>query len=385
MAAPSTGVQPHGAATGSLLAACWRCRWNVLRLLCALGLLVILAADVPRAIAWIQYQRLPTVDYLAEADRLAEGELYEDALAYIDAGLKDEAYAANYRDALLAKRAQLEAERKSLLRRAKKFAAGAVSGYGTSTEGLIGAVVTDLFVVGDIRDLAIQVSHGVEGQKVDWVITGLSALGIATTVAPMVDLGAAVTKVAVKTGNLSRRLLDKLVELARLARRGNGRPLARFAGDVAVLTKRSGSGTTVLRVLRYADDPADVARMARYAEKYGSEASIVVHSLRRDAIRLLRSGDEAAETAVRLAARKGKYGRAWLRAGAWRRLARPHPVLGLLKGVWKGNVPELADRVLRGLAYPYLWLVLPALSAWCGLELLLLARRLRARQGVAAA
>ncbi len=234
-------------------------------------------------------------------------------------------------------------------------------------------------MVGDIRDLAIQVVRGVSNEKVDWVITGLSAVGVATTVAPMVDLGASATKVAAKTGNLSRRLLDKLVELARLARAGETKPLAQFASDVAVIGKRTGSGTTVLRVLRHADDPADIARVARYAEKYGSEASLAVHVLRRDAVRALRSGDEMAETAVRLAARKGKHGRAWLRAGHWRRMLRPHPILGLTKGIWKGNVPKLAARLMRDLAYPYLWLILPAAVAWAGLELIVLTRRFRFR------
>ena len=64
-----------------------------------------------------------------------------------------------------------------------------------------------------------------------------------------------------------------------------------------------------------------------------------------------------------LAARKGGHGSAWLRTKNARFL-RPHPLIGLAKGLYKGNVQKgvafFTDRYLD----PKGWLLIPALAGW---------------------
>src|SRR5205823_855439 len=94
-----------------------------------------------------------------------------------------------------------------------------------------------------------------------------------------------------------------------------------------------------------------------------------------------RATGQGAERALVLASAKGDRGVAWLRAGGWRVLARPHPLVGLAKGLWKGNVEHLAARLAASLD-PRAWWLVPALAAWTFLELVLLARRFGGRRGL---
>ncbi len=68
---------------------------------------------------------------------------------------------------------------------------GAITGKGEELEGMIGAGVADLFVVGDLRDLVIEGSHWLNGEKVDEVILALSSLGVAATAATISTAGGA--------------------------------------------------------------------------------------------------------------------------------------------------------------------------------------------------
>jgi hypothetical protein len=74
-----------------------------------------------------------------------------------------------------------------------------------------------------------------------------------------------------------------------------------------------------------------------------------------------------------LASRKGPSGVAWLRAGAYRAVARPHWIVGVAKAFYKGNAEQLAQRVAAELD-PRAWWIVPALAAWVFVELGLIAR-----------
>ncbi|MBA4039579.1 MAG: hypothetical protein C0468_04535 [Planctomyces sp.] len=344
----------------------------------------MLAADSGRRLALDQLGALPEYDWAAHADRLlASGHTHE-ARAALAAAIEDEPDPAR-RAALTERLDRAPAARWGPLDSLRELGIGALTGTGGTTptiERLVGAVATDMLVIGDLRDLGIQgVRWAIDGQA-DAVIVGLSALGLATTLTPAADAGVALLKLARRGGSMPRALADELAELLRLGRRQR---LTAIAADAHAL-ERAWGGAAALRVVRTSGSSQDLARAARLARGTGAgpRGARAMTTLGPDGARWLadaqRAGASEADTAavILAAGRKGDAGRRWLAGRAGRALLRPHPLLGALKALSKGTGLELAQRALRTLGPHAGWLI-PALIAWIGVESWWLARRLTRR------
>lgn len=356
--------------------ALWRARWAAARLTIAAVLLAAWMADHPSRLVRLQLGLLPDIDYAMEAAALRDAGRFADAELVLVAGIEaaDEAQ----RPALIADLQETVAERNSVLRRAGEFAGGAVRGGGESLEALLGAITADLFVVGDVRDLVVQGSRWIAAEEVDELLVALSTVGVLTTVMPEFDAAASLLKVGKRAGAVSIRLGERLAKLAKRAMQSSDeiKPLREALADIATLARKT-SPATALRTLKHLDDPADVARVARYLER-NSDGGFALLITGEDGVRtLLRSGDEAA-MAMRAAARKGRGGAKWL-ARAELRLFRPHIVVGALKAVHKGNLPKAVVSALEALD-PHGWWILPGLAGWALFEISRVLSRFRGAQ-----
>lgn len=370
----------------------WRSRWCLLRLALALFVLWVLLADAGARLARLTYAALPGFDYAAEVRHLRAQGRFGEALMVADAGLQhaDDPRDQPDPDALARLRRERERtldEQRSWLRRAGEVGLGALVGTGDSLEALLGAIAADFFIVGDVRDLLIQGARLALDGDTDEVILALSSIGLVTTLAPQFDWAPAILKAARKSGTLAAALGDQIV---RLARAGRHDALARILADTRTLAARASPGGAA-RLLRHADSADDLAALARFVEKH-PDGAFALHVTGADGARLItraaarspapalaaRTLPDAPAHAVLLAARKGSAGVAWLRAGAWQRMLRPHPILGVLKAIWKGNAPDALAELLRR-ADRHAWWLTAAAAAWAALESLTLARRLRAR------
>jgi hypothetical protein len=329
------------------------------------ALLVFLCwQDHPAAVAAAQFESLPSYDFAAQARTLLGQERYSEALLVIDAGVTaDPAQAAQ----LGLIRTEVETERDRLLRRVEDAGRGALTGRGDSAESLAGAVTADLFVFGDVRDLVIQSGNALTGEDVDEVIVALSAAGIVLTVAPQLDLGAALLKFARRAGALTARLARELMDLARAAvRERSAAPLAEALGDAASLG-RSARPAAAMAILHNVDDVSDLRRAAQAARQPGGAFALWLGG--RDSLAWLRASGPAGEALLVRAAGKGPAGIAFIgRKGAL--LLQVHPLLGVAKGLYKGNVPALVSRLFEPRSRQ---LLLAASAVWLVLELFLLA------------
>jgi hypothetical protein len=349
---------------------------SLLRLAIACFLLWAIASDTGARLARMQYAALPDFDYAAEVAYLRAAGRYGEALVVADAGL-DSARDPVAQQAIRRERDLALAEQQSLARRARALGMGAISGRGDSVEALIGAIVADFFIVGDVRDIALEGGRYLLDGDADEVILALSALGVATTLAPHIDWAPAVLKAARKAGMLTRSLADQLAHLVRAGKRDE---LLAVAGDLRTLAQRASPGGAV-RLLRHADSADDLATMARFVENH-KHGAFALHITGKQGATLLRTaartGEAGAGQAVLLAAAKGQHGAAWLRTGAWRGMMRPHLLIGAAKGLWKGNVQDAATRIAARID-PYARWLIPLLAAWMLVELALLLRRLAVR------
>ena len=346
----------------------WRRRWGLLRLSIAVFLLWSLTADTGARLARLSLAALPGYDYLGEATRLREAGRYGDALIIADAGLADPECPTHQQ--LVTERAQTVREQSSWIRRVEDVGLGAISGQGQSLERLIGAVGADFFIVGDVRDLVLQgTKQLVDGQS-DELILLLSGVGLATTLLPEIDWAPSLLKIARKMGALPRRMGEALTEMLRTGKRAEA---AKVCEDVAVVAKKA-SPAGAIRVLRLAETPEELGKLARFVERE-DRAAFALGVLGRDAGELaIKAGADADKTILKAAA-KGERGGAWLRAGGYRALMKPHALVGLLKGLRKGTLADLVARTIEALDGKAWWVV-PLLAAWVFVELgLLLPRR----------
>lgn len=347
----------------------------LLRATLAAALLALCLQDGPAARIVAELKVLPNYDYARQASRLAAADRLDEALLVVEAGLDAEP-GPQRAAALRAQQQRLAAERDSWSYRGREFAAGAWLGGGDSTPALVGAVASDLLVFGDVRDLAIQSARGLRGRDVDPVITTLSVAGILLTAWPAADGGTAVLKAARRSGALSARLAGDTLRAGRRAvARRDVTPLRRIAADAGSLRRQAGAAPA-LRILRGVRDRGDLTRAARFAKQPGGAFALWAGG--RDALRLLRVGGAEGSAWLLRAARKGPEGIAVLARSA-RVLAKPHPLIGATKGLYKGNAGALLSKALRDYAAP----VIGLLTGWLLFEMGRLGLRLR-RAGPAA-
>lgn len=322
----------------------------------------------PALHAWAAFERLPAHDFVAEAALHAEQRDWPAVIEVTEAGL---VLAPSAQHPLLQR---LHDEATARLAapgyRVAEFGRGALTGRGGSTEALVGAVVADLLVFGDVRDLTLEGGKALRGEPVDEVLVLLSTAGLALTVVPVADAGVALLKAARRAGAMSARLARSITRLGRRAARGEVGPLRAVASDAGKLAGHA-RPATALRILGQVDEVEELAAAARLVALPGGAYALGRGG--KAGLRWLRGGVPADALMLR-AAGKGPAGIARLAGRGAGLLLRPHPLLGLVKGVYKGHVSRLAETLLTR------WgdLLLPLAGLWLAIELWRLHRAVRA-------
>jgi len=149
----------------------------------------------------------------------------------------------------------------TLMRSASAGARGFVTGAGEGTAGTVGAVVSDLTVIGDLRDATAQAGHFLKDEPVDEVVLALSSVGIGLTgamlatggVAMPVKAGVSVAKIAQRTGRMTKGFARSVMELAKLKNTAKLQDGMRSLGTIGKAASPRGA-LTVMRNLEHVDD-----------------------------------------------------------------------------------------------------------------------------------
>lgn len=351
----------------------WRCRWATLRLLFAGWLLWTCVSDNTARMARLQLASLAPYDYAAEVRGLRQADRFGEALMVADAGLEE--LSGTERDALQQERYLTIQSRDNAWRRIREVGIGAIRGDGDSIEALVGAIGADMLIVGDVRDLVFQASRLAVDGEADPIITALSAIGIATTLAPEVDWGASILKIAKKLSVMSREMVEALLPICRQAfKLGKYDELKSISKNIRVVAEHS-SPAGAIRLLRHLDHPKDIERMAEFLVRQRKSGAFAIHLAGDEGVKLIKGGGKVGEEALVMMTKRGDKGIAFLRSGNVR-LLRPHPVLGLVKAGYKGTGVKLLRRVVAEYLDPYGMICIFLLSAWVCLEMWILWRRL---------
>ncbi len=345
--------------------------WSLLWVALAAGLVWLSAQALPAWDTNAALMAMPDYDYLAQAEALRKAERFSEALLVVDAGLAASTDVAT-RNAFELERNQIQIFRDDWLRRLGDAGQGALTGTGDSVEALAGAVVADLFVFGDVRDLVIQGGRRLRGEETDEVIVALSAAGIVLTAIPTADFGTAVLKFARRVGALSEAFARRLVKLlGTAAEERNLAPVVEVAGDAASLA-RAVQPAAAVAILKHVDDPLVLKAAARVAQRPSGGFALWVGE--KPALDLLQAGKPGEDLLLRAAA-KGRGGVDFA-ARNLGLLTRAHPLIGIFKGLYKYNLPRLLANLLATRAP----LVLGLFFGWLVYECLLLAHRIAGRR-----
>lgn len=195
----------------------------------------------------------------------------------------------------------------TFVRNAGDFAGAYITGRADSAAGLAGAVVSDLTVVGDVRDIISEGGKAAMGEEYSEFLLTLAAIGLAAEGATIATGGSSlvlkaaisVLKVAKRTGNLTVAFSTRLLRLARAAARPVGdtagaapamvrpaggvadiaRPVARaelasIATAIGTAARNAGPAETV-RLMRYVKTTDDARELATFTARFGRRSRAV--------------------------------------------------------------------------------------------------------------
>ena len=209
---------------------------------------------------------------------------------------------------------------------------GFITGEAESAAGTAGAILSDLFLYGDLRDLGIQFTRKLRGQPVDAPLAVMAGIGVATELSGLGKWGPAVLKQLRRAGALSAGLLDHLRDGVRHFRRhGKLSPSGRrLFGDLFETVNFYGMRRSKT-VLRWVRTPAELAAVAKLRKGAPAVPWLLARSGKRAGVeQMVRfSGDAAGERLLKSAARKGRRGVV--------RLEKIRVVKWAAKNIWTGR------------------------------------------------
>ena len=188
---------------------------------------------------------------------------------------------------------------------------GFVTGRAESAAGMAGAMLSDLFLYGDLRDLGVQTARKIRGLPADTALAVMSGIGVVTEVSGLVRLAPAVLKHLRRAGALSAGLLDSLFDsLLYFRRNGKLSPSGRRLFSNLFDTVNFYGVRRAETILKSVRTPAELAVVAKLRKRAPEVPWLLARSGKRaGVVQMVRfSGEAAGERLLKSAARKGRRG-----------------------------------------------------------------------------
>jgi hypothetical protein len=191
-----------------------------------------------------------------------------------------------------------------------KFARGMATGSQGSGEEILGTVIADFLVIGDIRDILVQGTNYARGEDYDRVILGLSTIGLLTSGgvlvtmggSALIDAGVSVIKATYKAGRMSKPMLKQLMRitgrlfdrkafaaldlkkttsiaqlrtgLKKVIRQDEAAKLTAMAADAGAIASKGGVRAGAM-AFEIADDTSDLTRLRKVAAVFADKTVAV--------------------------------------------------------------------------------------------------------------
>lgn len=320
-------------------------------------LVFLVVAILAGVVLWQKTQlellALSRIDPVPQAQALVDAGHYAEAADYM-AFFMDYSYvSADPAAQRLAE--EIAAVRGSTEYRAQKIGEGLLAGTSDESLGQIAGVVTDFFVIGDIRDLTWQALNWSRGEDVDEVVAALSAIGLAATGAQVLSAGTAspikggvaLLKLAKKMGKLPAWLGRYVVNAAQSVKRT--RDLKGVSGvfvDVSKLARHAGIKNG-LHLLEQTKNAGSLKRMAAFSKVFGNNSAMVHRLGGAAALQASKRADTLGPKTIQRASTYGPDGVRALNKAGKARFIKYTSRAG--KVAYKGDLTQVLTRFLAGL------------------------------------
>ena len=298
-----------------------------------IGLLLIIAGIASAVVIWdtpppITLDSLPNHDYITEVRKLMEAGRYAEAKV-----LCEDLDTPEAKELLRQCDAEIKPIRKRIWRSVKAFASGSP---GHSIEEAGAALISDMVMYGDIRDLTLQGYYKVSGKETDPLIAALAGAGLLTEFIDAVDWLPALTKALRRAGAISDSLGKVMLDLLKKSRKaGKLSPETKtlFGGIKTIFEK--GGFIRTCKITKHARNTADIANAAKLMKASPDATHLIARS----------AGKNAPEVMEKLA--KGRVDPTYLEKLALKGPAGITLVLRGAKAIKKKNVQTLLQALTR--------------------------------------
>ena len=236
------------------------------------------------------YEALSRIDPLPETLKLMEQEKYTQAKEYLQFFMqynyvKNNPKASELYIKIIEKQASYEYK-------GKKAVEGVIYGKSDESIGQVSAGISDFFLFGDLRDLAIEGYHHFKGEEVDKVLVGLSTIGVVATGATILTAGSLVPvkggitslKFIRKSGKMPLWLEKFIIKSAKEVKKSKDiKPVKSFFEDVYISTKATGFNTT-MKLISKSPNKKAFHNSLGFAKTYGKDSGSVLKVLGDDAV-----------------------------------------------------------------------------------------------------
>jgi hypothetical protein len=219
---------------------------------------------------------------LPHTKALIEEEKYVDAEEYLEYFMNFD-YISNSSEAkeLLA---SIKQKRDSFDYKSKKIFEGITTGTSDELSGQLGAIGSDFFLIGDIRDLWIQTKHYINNEEVDNVLVALSGIGLVASASTLVTFGGSsaaksgvsVLKMAQKSKRIPKWLHKYLIRQAKQIKKTKNiktiKPLLKNIDDIY---KQVGLKNT-LKILSTTTNFKSLQGISKLTKRYGKNTPILL-------------------------------------------------------------------------------------------------------------
>lgn len=206
---------------------------------------------------------------------------------------------------------------KKSVRHGKSFSQGFISGEAHNGVALTGAIISDMTVVGDVRDMYKEGTKMAKGDDYDKFTLGIATIGLALTASTYISLGTtaplkigeSIIKVAKKTGRISKAFLEvlssklaktvdfsllKRVDWSSMRKMKNSAKtffktidishMKKIFNNVADISKNT-SKIDSIKIMKYIDKPKDMKRALSLSKKFKKNTVAVFKILGKGALK----------------------------------------------------------------------------------------------------
>lgn len=228
------------------------------------------------------YHTLVRIDPIPHTTALIAKEKYADAYEYLNYFMAFEYVKNNPKSQKLL--SHIEEKRDSLRYQSEKVLEGLSTGTSDELLGQASAIGSDFFVLGDIRDLAIEATHYVRDEEVDSLLVALSGIGLVATAGTLfsrgstavVKTGVSVLKLAQKSKRIPFWLHAFLIkESKHISKTKNIASLTPLFTTLHLMHKQTSLAQT-LKLLSHSRSFKELKKLSKLSKHYGKETATLL-------------------------------------------------------------------------------------------------------------